>query len=635
MKRLKVNLNPKEYIGPEDVLGDTASPMYDGVSEKKLEVSPNKPHFALFFFFVFASFAFLAYYLIYFSVSRGDEYKQIAQNNAQSLYEFGASRGEIISSDGVVLASSESVFAIVLNPYRLDTQTIENISQNIATIGGYPADVLQNKIISAREQGLGRLVLLKNLSQDEVALYKDLVNSIGELNFEESSLRNYPQGSTFSHILGYAANVSPEELKKLSDYTLQDVVGKKGVEYYFEKYLRGTQGLFAKFLNARGEVEKEALVRQNEPGSTLELTVDARLQEAVYRALKNGLSEYNLNAGVAVVLDANTGAILSLVSLPDFDPNGFSAGLTEGQAQKYFSNPYKPLFNRATSGEYAVGSIIKPLIAAAALQEGIISPDKYLFTRGYIEVPSVYDPSVVYRFNDWKNHGAVDMREAIAVSSNVYFYTIGGGYEEQDGLGINKIAKYLNLFNWGKPLGINFAGESLGLIPTPEWKLQTKGERWAIGDTYNVSIGQGDILATPLQIAAATAVFANNGTLYKPYIVQKSYSQNGNVAEYGYDIINENFISPSAIRVVREGMRDAVLEGSSIFLSTLPQPVAGKTGTAQTGRGNNALFSGFGPYENSEIIVTVLLEEGETSNRAVRVAHEIFQAYFNQQNEGI
>ena len=624
-----VKINPKE-MGPEDILSDAASPLFGDSGEKQLEIPVSPLSINLLFVSVIAGLLFLAGYSFYVGIINLDKYKRIADQNVQQTNKIGTNRGDIYSADGKPIAVSISSFDIIVNPSKLQDGDIASIAELASEIfADQSYDYVHEKILSAKNRNIGSLVLFKNLEESDVAPFSQIIENNPAVFLDEHALRFYPEGNLFAHAVGYTSYINPDELEKFPGYSLADTAGKKGVEYYFEKYLKGVQGLFAKFVTSTGEIIQERVLQDAQKGSALELTINSEIQKVTRDALAKSLKDNGLKSGAVVILDPNTGKVLALVSLPDYDPNAFVRGLTDKEAGAYFNDPDKPLFNRATLGQFATGSIIKPLIASAALEENVISPNKYIFTKGFLEVPSVYDPSVVYRFNDWKNHGAVDMREAIAVSSNVYFYTIGGGFKDFEGLGIEKITKWLGAFGCGVKLGIDFDSESSGRVPSPEWKEEVKGERWFVGDTYNTSIGQGDILATPLQVASAISVFANRTTLYRPYIVKRIYSQEGVARELEGDIINRNFISSDNIKVVREGMRQAVITGSSRFLSQLPEQVAGKTGTAQTsGEKDNAWFAGFAPYENPELAIAVILEEGKTSDEAVRVAYNIFDWYF-------
>ncbi|MCK4554296.1 penicillin-binding protein 2, partial [Candidatus Parcubacteria bacterium] len=279
------------------------------------------------------------------------------------------------------------------------------------------------------------------------------------------------------------------------------------------------------------------------------------------------------------------------------------------------------------SGEYPSGSTIKPVIAAAALEEGIISEHTSFTSVGGIKVGQWFFP-------DWRagGHGITDVRRAIAESINTFFYYIGGGHQDFKGLGIDRIYKYGELFGLNAQLGIDLAGEVSGFLPTKKWKEETKGERWYIGDTYHLSIGQGDILVTPLQVANYTSVFANGGALYRPHLVKQILSGGDKVfKEVEPVIIRDNFIGDYNIEIVRQGMRRTVTAGSARSLQSVPVAVAGKTGTAQwsSKKNHHAWFTGFAPYDNPEVVITILVEEGgEGSDVAVPIAKEFLEWYF-------
>jgi penicillin-binding protein 2 len=292
-------------------------------------------------------------------------------------------------------------------------------------------------------------------------------------------------------------------------------------------------------------------------------------------------------------------------------------------------NPDQPLFNRAISGEYPSGSTIKPVVAAAALQEGLITAGTSFVSSGGIRINEWFFP-------DWKagGHGITDVRKAIAQSVNTFFYIIGGGYGDFTGLGPKKLKEYMEKFGLNNKTGIDLPGERVGFVPDPEWKWATKNEQWYIGDTYHVSIGQGDLLVTPLQVANYIAAVANGGTLYRPHLAKKivdpAVQKDSDILP---EVLDSNFVDPKNIQIVREGMRQTVVSGSARSLSNLPIAVAGKTGTAQWGtdKANHAWFTSFAPYENPEISVTILIEEGiEGSTVAVPIARDFYQWWATQ-----
>jgi len=356
----------------------------------------------------------------------------------------------------------------------------------------------------------------------------------------------------------------------------------------------------------------------------LVLNIDSGLQKKIFDALSGTLEAEKIKKGAAVAIDPRDGGVLALVSLPGFDNNLFAGGISSDNYQKLIKDPSKPLFNRAISGKYPPGSTIKPLIAIAALSEGVIDSHTQIESRGGISVGS-------YFFGDWKAHGFTDVRKAIAVSSDVFFYTVGGGYGNIEGLGMSKMKKYENLFGMGEFSGIDISEEMKGLIPDEKWKEEIIGERWYVGDSYHAAIGQGFITATPLQIANYVAAIANGGTLYQPRIVSQIKKDDGQTVNNPAKIIRENLAPSKIIKIVQEGMRMVVTDGTATTLNNLPVPVAGKTGTAQFGTEDktHGWFISYAPYENPEIALVILVE-GQTENEynAVPITKEIYEWYF-------
>jgi penicillin-binding protein 2 len=280
------------------------------------------------------------------------------------------------------------------------------------------------------------------------------------------------------------------------------------------------------------------------------------------------------------------------------------------------------------SGEYPPGSTLKPAIAIGALTEGTISSETSINCSGSININT-------WSFKDWKSHGSgIDVRKAIAESCDVFFYNVGGGYGNIEGLGVERMKKYLDLFGFGKPTGIDLPGEAKGLVASEQWKIDTLGERWFLGDSYHTSIGQGFTTTTPIQLAAYISAIANGGTLYSPRIVDKIKKSSGAEEILVAPIISKKFISAEALRVVREGMRETVTNGTARSLNVLPIAVAGKTGTAQFGgeKKTHGWFVSFAPYDNPEIVMVVLMEGGgEGSSTALPITQKALEWYFNRQ----
>jgi penicillin-binding protein 2 len=339
------------------------------------------------------------------------------------------------------------------------------------------------------------------------------------------------------------------------------------------------------------------------------------------------MNERGLNKGSAVVLNPSNGEVLALLSLPAFDNNLFARGISQADYARLIVGDERPLFNRAIGGEFPPGSTFKMTLAVAALQEKIISENTDFLSSGGLRINQWFFP-------DWKagGHGQTDVKKAIAQSVNTFFYYIGGGYDDFVGLGADKIVKYGERFGFGQQTGIDLSGEANGFLPSKEWKFEVKKEKWYIGDTYHLSIGQGDMLATPLQIAAYIGFFANGGSLYRPHLVKQIKNQaNEIVDEIKTETVRKDFIDSANVNIVRQAMRQTVLDGSARRLGALKESSAGKTGTAQwsSKKDPHAWYTGFAPYENPEIAFVFLVEEGKDGSAiTVSIAHDFLEWYF-------
>ena len=443
-------------------------------------------------------------------------------------------------------------------------------------------------------------------------------NMLPGIGIQKSARREYPNGSIFSHVIGYEGKIKKEELAEYPEYLLTDSIGKQGVEKTYESELRGVHGREIVEVDSLGRVKKELGIVPPQPGQDITLTIDKGLTEKLYTAMADWFMANDLKAGAAIAIDPRSGAIRALVSYPGYDNNLFSGGIQPDEYATLIENPSKPLFNRAIGGEYPPGSTLKPVIAAAALSERIVSPETMIESRGGISIGNFF-------FGDWKAHGFTDLRRAIAVSSDVYFYTLGGGYGGIPGLGMERMKRYEQRFGYGALSGIDLPGEADGFLPDPNWKQAKIGERWYIGDDYHAAIGQGFVTATPLQILNSVAAIANDGTLYTPHVRDGLPPQSRLVS-----------VTPDILRVVREGMRETVTEGTAQPLQSLPVSVAGKTGTAQYGNEDktHGWFVSFAPYENPELALIVLVEgqSKESTYHAVPITKSVYEWYFSREN---
>ena len=415
---------------------------------------------------------------------------------------------------------------------------------------------------------------------------------------EGFSVREYPLGEAASHVVGYVSYPKRDD----NGFWFQDTsLGLAGIEAFFDSSLRGENGTEIREATASGEVVSGSTVRFPIDGEQITLSLDAELQQALYDAIKVRSEEGGFKGGSGVIMDIETGELYALASYPSFDPEILSTGAPEETIADYVSNERAPFLDRAISGLYTPGSVVKPFVALAALEEGIISPEKSIYSSGSISIPNQYNPENPTIFRDWKAHGWTDIREAIAVSSDVYFYAVGGGFEDQEGLGISTIEKYMRLFGLAETTGIPLEGEAQGVIPTPEWKAATfNGERWFLGNTFHTAIGQYGFQVTALQLTRATAALANSGRLVEPTIVANT---KGGTTQLNFDAEH--------LEIIREGMRQAVTEGTAQALSVQGLPTAGKTGTAEVGVDKeliNSLIIGFFPYENPRYAFTIVME---------------------------
>ncbi len=429
------------------------------------------------------------------------------------------------------------------------------------------------------------------------------------------SLRRYIGEEGLSHLLGYIKYPTKDNS---GFYYRNNFKGKDGIEKTMNEKLNGENGLKIIEINALSETVSESEVRSEKDGDCVELSIDSRVQSAMHNFIKKTALENDFRGGAGVMMNVKNGETLAITSWPEYNSQVLSKG-EEDIINSYNKNPNKPFLNRAIAGLYAPGSIIKPFIALAALEENVISPQKEILSTGSISIPNPYYPKKTTIFKDWKAHGLVNMKEALAVSSNVYFYEIGGGYEKQKGLGIDRIKKYMKLFGMGGKTGIKLNSEKKGVIPSPKWKKENfEDGTWRIGDTYHTTIGQYGFQTTPIQMARAISTISNGGGLNTPVLIKNTTTEKTELP-----FKSEN------LEVVKSGMRQAVKEGTATGLDVGYVKVAAKTGTAETGSVESRVNSwviGFFPYKNPKYSFAVVMEEGLFKNHigGVYVMRQLF-----------
>lgn len=542
-----------------------------------------------------------------------DRYIRRSEANIEQEIPLIAPRGIITDRNGEPLVQNEVVFSVFL---RLDEMIRlgekDAVLDAAERILGIERASLGKSIENTDLESITDIILARAVTRDQALALRSL--NLTSLVVENDYRRVYIDPA-YAHVVGYVGLVNENDLKNNPTLVLNDSIGRAGLEAFYDEVLRGENGAIAVARNAMGELE--AIERTSEPvaGESIETTIDAEFQKYFYSRLLQGLSSLGRTRGVGIAMDPTNGEVLALVSIPSFDGNDIAPALASAD---------QPLFNRAVSGLYSPGSTIKPIHAAAALNEGVVSPETQIFSAGFIEIPNPYFPDQPSRFLDWKPHGWVNVYSALARSSNVYFYTVGGGYEGIRGVGIDKLRTYWEAFGLGRRTGIDLPGEAAGFLPSPEEKEERTGQIWRVGDTYNVSIGQGDLRITPIELLTAIVAVANDGKAPIPRIRK---------TENGAELIDVSWLS-SALGDVRKGMEAAAREsyGTAYALADLPMTVAAKTGSAQIANNTktNALFVGYAPAENPKVAILVLIEDAEEGSlNSVPIAEDVFRWYYN------
>lgn len=562
--------------------------------------------------------------LWYMQVVKGEEYMESAVRNRIRLVRIPAPRGLIRDRHGVVLADNRPSFDLVANPTEIEQR--DRLLNQLSRVLHIPEEQLGARLDLFRERPFEPVRLAADIGIEAATVLKEKGPELAGVEVQVNPVRHYPYGPAAVHLLGYVGQVSPAELARLKElgYRAQDDIGKMGVEEAYDGYLRGQSGEEQVQVNAR--LFRDRVLGRRDPvaGNDLVLTVDIRAQ----LILDELLEEWR---GAAVLLDPAAGDILALVSHPSFDPNRLTRPVRRADAEEVFNRPDAPLLNRVLAGEYPPGSPFKLVVALAGLDSGIAN-------RG-----TVYDCPGVFTlgrsaFRCWRpeGHGPLDLQEAIKNSCNVYFYHLGLE------LGIDRLEEMSLRLGLGEPSGIEIRGESGGLVPGRSWKREQFGRTWYPGDTVNLSIGQGYLLVTPIQMAGLGAAIAGRGTLYRPRLVSAIVSPAGEVVrEEAPELRRKIDLPPGAWEEILAGMRRVVNEeGGTGRLAAHPSvPIAGKTGTIQVGSppeyGTHAWFLALAPADRPRLVLVILLEDAESGGQSVApVAGEFFRRYFQTGDEG-
>ncbi len=591
----------------------------------RLEWPLSKGWFRSIWWLSFLVLAVLAGRVFVLNTVQGEKYQGMSERNSLRMLTIPAPRGIIYDRTGQALVQNIPTLDLAVVPSDLPREEGDRVRERelLRSIIDIDQEVASS-VFGAKGNTASPVLLKSRLTQEEMLIFLSRQADFPGVVLMRSAEREYRDGTIFSHLIGYEGKIRQQELDDYPEYGLSDMIGKEGIEKSYESFLRGKNGADRVEVDALGKIKKELGSVQPVPGNDIILHIDAELQKKIFDSLSMLLETKNLKRAAAVAMNPETGGVLALVSLPSYDNNLFSGGIDQKHYEELLMDDARPLFNRAVSGEYPPGSTIKPVVAAAALAEGVVNEHTEIESRGGISIGKFF-------FGDWKAHGFTDIRRAIAVSSDVYFYSVGGGYGSVPGLGMRRMKAYEEFFGYGKKTGIDIPGEADGFLPDPDWKQRRFGERWYIGDDYHAAIGQGFVTATPLQILNSIATIGNGGILREPRLVSHIRDASGKLSPVESPVVRRDFVDANILRIVREGMRETVTEGTAQPLRDLPVAVAGKTGTAQfgTGKDTHGWFVSFAPYEKPEIALIVLVEgQGEEGYNAVPVTKEVYQWYF-------
>ena len=596
-------------------------------------------------------FAALTIQLIRLQILRHDEFELRAATNRLRLIDVPAERGLIFSRNGTLLAENVPGFAATIVPADVPEEAVRTIAEILSPTLEIQAFEIETRILEGKRSidPFQPVVLQRHLDPDLVFELETLQVDLPGVRVGSIPERHYPLGSLLAHLLGHVGPITEEEFEQLraDRYRLADSIGQTGVEASYETLLRGVPGREQVEVNASGRVLRALDSEPPTPGQSLVLTIDLELQRQVEAILADSMGG-SLFAAAAIV-DIHNGEILALVSLPTYDNNIFSEEIAEEDLQAIFEDEARPLVNHAVADQFPPGSIQKVVTGAAALEEGVIDARQRIRSLGAIEVQNVLDPRITYIFRD-TTAGDFDFVTGLAESSNVYFWYLAGGSPfrraiaeelltpeqqaeqkalleagvisgEQDfeGLGIDRLAFWARAFGQDEATGIDLGGEASGFIPDSQWKIDTFGEGWGQGDSYNFGIGQGFIAVTPLQMLMVTAAIANGGNLLEPHVVRSVLDSEGNVGRtIGPTVRRRLEIDPANLALVREGMAQSVLAGTSGNAYFAEMQIAGKTGTAEFGAEptfrdllpTHGWFIGFAPYNEPRVAVVVFHELG-------------------------
>lgn len=518
-------------------------------------------------------------------------YKGLSEKNRIRALPLEAPRGKIYDRNGSLLVTSRLSFDVAIIFQELKDR--EKVAALLSRILGIEKDILEKRIESAKNRPFVAEKVAEDIAKEKAICIEEINADLPGVIITTRPLRDYLYGTELSHVTGYLGKISPDELRKykIYGYRMRDFIGKDGIERSYNDYLKGTDGGLQVEVDAKGREKRVLAVKEPRPGSDISLSIDIRLQKFCD-------SLFAEKRGVVIVMDAATGAVLALLSHPDFNANAFVKPNNFRQISRLLSDSNAfPMMDRAIGGRYPLGSVFKIVVATAALESGNFDENKTLFCNGSFSVGNR-----IFRCWKEKGHGHQQIKDAMKHSCNVFFYQLGLI------IGVNEISKYAFRFGLGRPTGIDLPGEASGFVPTPSWKRRNRKEPWFKGETANYSIGQGYLLVTPIQVVRLVSAIANGGKLVQPFLVEKIED-----ISLRHPEPESMRLDRSTIETVKTALKMAInfAHGTGFYARSKNVVISGKTGTAQNPLGkSHAWFVGFAPFEKPRISVVVFIEHG-------------------------
>jgi len=555
--------------------------------------------------------------LWYLQVLEGGKLQEMSERNRIRVRPVAAPRGILFDRNGLALVDNRPAFTLSLIPREIDDR--DTVMARLSVLLKIPMRELEEALERVPPDSFRPVRVRRGLTLEEVTKVEERKLELPGVVVEVEPERVYPTSTFAAHLLGYVREVSDDQMKQ-GRYRRGDMIGQSGLERLLDEHLRGRDGGERIEVDALGRPVQVMRREETDPGAQVITTVDRRIQEAAERAMVG-------RSGAVIVMDPRNGDVLAMTSSPAFELDRLTGNLDKEEWLKVIRDPLTPLMNRALQSQYAPGSVFKVVVAAAGLQEGSLTPMDRMYCNGEFHLGN-------WTFKDWKEggHGHVDTRTALIHSCNIFFYQAGLK------VGPAAIARYSEAFGLGSPSGIDLGGEKAGLVPFLDGRRRIDGRKWQAGDTVNMSIGQGQVLVTPMQVARMMSAVANGGVLWRPRLVQRVERVDGSLAYSSSSKMTGRVdLSPIVWAFLRQALSGVVNEGGTGGAARIPGvEVAGKTGTAQSVNKSDSAkgqdhewVASFAPAQDPEVVVVVLVERGGKGGQvAAPIARQIYQAIF-------